>query len=159
MGNVAVVDPAATITVVGTDALVLPELSEIETPLAGAGPEIVTVPADELPPTTGVGEIVKAVRDGGRTVSVVCTIVPASVAVITPVVAEDTPDVEAVKLAEVAPDGTVTEAGTETPPPEALRLTVAPPVGAPRVRVTVPVALVPPGTEVGETLTADRSGV
>ncbi|MCK7490006.1 MAG: hypothetical protein MZU79_07130 [Anaerotruncus sp.] len=67
----------------------------------------------------------------------------------------------AVKVAVVAPAGTVTVAGTCAAPvlPE-VRLTTAPPVGAGLSRVTVPVEDAPPNTVAGLTLTplsaADR---
>jgi hypothetical protein len=51
--NVAVVEPAATVTLDGTAELVLDKLTRI--PLAGAGLLRVTVPVDELPPTTELG--------------------------------------------------------------------------------------------------------
>ncbi len=75
--------------------------------------------------------------------------------IVTEVVA-DTAVVVTVKVAEVAPAGTVTEAGTvadvefdETPTGE-------PPVGAADLRVIVPVLLFPPTTEAGERLSALR---
>ena len=61
------------------------------------------------------------------------------------------------KVALEAPAVTVTLAGTETIDVFALlSVTTAPPLGAPLVNVIVPCAVVPPTTEVGLTLTADR---
>jgi hypothetical protein len=55
-----------------------------------------------------------------------------------------------VKVPEVLPAGTVMEAGTVAAAVLLLcKETVAPPVGAGPVRVTVPVELAPPDTEVG----------
>ena len=51
--NVAVVEPAVTVTLDGTVELVLDKPTTI--PLAGAALVRVTVPADELPPTTEAG--------------------------------------------------------------------------------------------------------
>jgi hypothetical protein len=54
--NVAVVDPAATVTLVGTcAAAVLLLVSDTLAPPVGAAPLSVTVPVDELPPVTLVG--------------------------------------------------------------------------------------------------------
>jgi hypothetical protein len=57
-----------------------------------------------------------------------------------------TEEVVAVKVAEVAPAGTVTLAGTCTAEWLLDRLTTAPPLGAASLRVTVPVEEVPPVT-------------
>jgi len=59
--NVAVLDPAATVTVAGTVALELLEVSVRTVPPAGAALEIVTVAVDELPAMTVVGDNDKAV--------------------------------------------------------------------------------------------------
>ena len=59
-----------------------------------------------------------------------------------------------VNVAVVAPAGTVTLAGTWAAEMLLLeRVTTAPPVGAARVNVTVPVEEVPPITELGLTVT------
>jgi len=59
-----------------------------------------------------------------------------------------------------APAATVTLAGTAATDGFALlRLTTAPPLGAPLVNVIVPCAVLPPTTEAGLTLTADRLAV
>ena len=61
------------------------------------------------------------------------------------------------KVALEAPAATVTLAGTETTDVFALlSVTTAPPLGAPPVNVIVPCAALPPTTEVGLTLTAER---
>ena len=58
--------------------------------------------------------------------------------------------VETVKVAEVAPAGTVTFAGGFTlPAAPALKVTSHPPVGAGEVRTTVPVELLPDWTVLG----------
>jgi hypothetical protein len=76
--------------------------------------------------------------------------------IVTPVFAV-TAEVLMPKVALEALAGTVTLAGTETTDVLALlSVTTAPPLGAPLVNVTVPCDVVPPTTEVGLTLTADR---
>jgi hypothetical protein len=64
------------------------------------------------------------------------------------------------KVALEAPAATLTLAGTETTDVLALpSVTTAPPLGAPPVNVIVPRDVVPPTTEVGLTLTADKLAV
>ncbi len=64
------------------------------------------------------------------------------------------------KVALVAPAATVTLLGTEATDVFALlKVTTAPPLGAPLVNVIVPCDAVPPTTEVGLTLTADKLAV
>ena len=58
-----------------------------------------------------------------------------------------------VKVAVVAPAATVTDAGTVALVELELSVTAMPPVGAAPLSVTVPVELVPPRTDVGETVT------
>jgi len=53
----------------------------------------------------------------------------------------------------VAPAATVTDAGTVALVELELKVTAMPPVGAAPLSVTVPVELVPPRTDVGETVT------
>jgi hypothetical protein len=68
----------------------------------------------------------------------------------------DTAEVLTAKVTLEAPAPTVTLDGTTTDAFALLRLTRAPPLGAPPVNVTVPCAVLPPTTELGLTLTADR---
>jgi len=100
------------------------------------------------------------VVDAGVTVSVAVRLTPPKVAVIVTLVFAVTADVLTPKVALEAPAATDTLAGTETIDGFALlSVTTAPPLGAPPVNVIVPCAAVPPLTEVGLTLTADRLAV
>ena len=55
IANVAVVDPAATVTDAGTVAAALPEARFTTKPPTGAAALIVTVPVEPTPPMTVVG--------------------------------------------------------------------------------------------------------
>jgi len=54
--NVAVEEFAATVTLAGTTALAVLDVNATTTPPVGAGPLNVTVPLEEDPPATDVGE-------------------------------------------------------------------------------------------------------
>jgi hypothetical protein len=68
--NVAVVAPAATVTVPGTVAELLPEPRVTTSPVGPAGPVRVTVPVELEPPTTEVGSKVTLLIAGMVTVKV-----------------------------------------------------------------------------------------
>lgn len=88
------------------------------------------------------------------TVSVVVLVVSPYCAEITADVGVETALVCTTKVAVVCPAATATVAGTFATPGLALdKLIVTPPLGAPALRVTVPVAGSGPGIEDGETLT------
>ena len=86
-------------------------------------------------------------------VSVADFVPPLAVALMVAVVFAVTAVVEMVKFTLVAPAGTVTRAGTTAEPLLLERDTTNPLEGAGLVRVTVPVELFPPKTEVGFRLT------
>jgi len=67
-----------------------------------------------------------------------------------------TAEVATVKLALVAPAGTVTLAGTLAAAPPLASVATAPPAGAAEVRVTVPVEKLPPTTVVGFKASEER---
>jgi hypothetical protein len=156
MVKVAVVAPAATVTVAGTVAHAAEELRLTEVPPVGAWPVRVTVPVDVWPPFTPVGESDKLDTVGELTVNVAVALDIYMDAVITGYWVVDTARVVIVKLAEVLPAATVTEVGTVAALViEADRDIGHPPAGAGPVRVTVPVEVFPgpPTTLVGDTVT------
>lgn len=112
---------------------------------------------DRLAGDTNVGAA-GAVVDG-FTVNEAERVMPPETAVIVDVVAVVTEPVVIVKFALVAPDGTVTFAGTVVAVELSDSDTTAPPAGAAAVRVTVPVEDVPPVTLAGFTDNADSVGV
>ena len=149
--NVADVAPAATVTVAGTVALVLFEARVTTLPLGPAGPVNVTVPITGAPPNRADGESVTLDTPAPVTVRTVVFVTEPAVAVTVTGVSDETGLVLILNVAEVAPAGTVTLAGTVALVEEDFNVTMVPPVGAPPERVTVPVELVPPTTELGET--------
>jgi len=71
-----------------------------------------------------------------------------------------TDEVDTVNVADVCPAGIVTVEGTGPLVELAVRFTIAPPVGAIPLRVTVPVALAPPLTDAGLKATpTNKAGV
>jgi hypothetical protein len=157
--NVALVAPAGTVTLEGVEAVDELSLSDTTIPPLGAAAVNVTVPVEDVPPTTDVGLRLTAESDvevgGGVTVMAVWSIVPLSDAVRPTVVVPNGGDVVMVKLALVAPTGTMTLAGTlATVGIWLLKSTGTPGSGAALWSVTVPVADWPPVTVVGDTLKA-----
>ena len=158
----ALVAPAATVTLAGTPATVVLLLDNVTmAPPVEAAVVKVTVPVLGAPPTTLVGLTVTEDKLGGGgvglTVSTAVGEAPPKVPEIVAVVAAVTAVVVMEKFALVAPAATVTLAGTvATAVLALLRLTMAPPGGAPAVSVTVPCDELPPTTEVGATLTVDK---
>jgi hypothetical protein len=154
--KVALVAPAATVTLAGTEARAELLLARVTTaPSDGAALVRVTVPCDEFPPVTLAGfrlsvERVKGVGvAGGDTVSVAVLVTPNDAETVTEVDAE-TDAVVIVKPALVAPAATVTLAGTEARAELLLAsVTTEPPDGAAPFRVTVPCEELPPVTVVG----------
>jgi hypothetical protein len=165
--KLAVVEPAATVTLAGTEVAV--ELSESETsaPPLGAAALSVTVPLDELPPTTLLGLTDTDESDalgGGEEPAVISSSacfpgLPARSAKMFMLNCELTGLVTMVKVALVAPAGTVTldgivatveGAGVES------ATTVLPLCAT--LSVTVPVDGLPPATLVGLTETPESTG-
>ena len=146
--NVALVAPAATVTLAGTvAAAVLLLVSVTAAPPAGAAPFKVTVPVEEVPPVTLVGLSVMLEGVGALTVRFTDFVVPLSTAEMLDAVSAATGAVVTGNVALVAPAATVTLAGTVAADVLLLvRVTAAPPAGAAPLNVTVPVEEAPPVT-------------
>jgi hypothetical protein len=148
MVNVAVVDPAGTVTDAGTLATVVVPLVSVTTTASVATPDNVTVPVLFVPPLTLVGFKVRVdTTRTGLTLIVAVLDTPLRVPVIVKEDATVTVRVVTVKVAVVDPAATVTLAGTvPIVVDEDVSVTTAPPVGAALVNVTVPVTVLPPVT-------------
>lgn len=149
--KVALVRPAATVTLLGTVATeVLLLESDTVTPPVGATPFRVTVPVDVLPPLTVVGFRLVAESDGRVTVRFAFCVAPLNEAEILTEADPETGTVVTAKVALVAPAATVTFAGAEAFAELLLEMvTTEPPAAAGPLRVTVPVEALPPMTDVG----------
>jgi hypothetical protein len=151
--NVPVDWPAPMLIDAGTDAEapLEPKVTVRELPVA-TGPFKVTVPVEETPPFTVVGLRLKPKTTGAVTVKIAVSGVPSCVAVIVALALAATAKVATGKVAVVLPEVTFTELGTDAAALLLeLRRTVMPAAGAGSLRVTVPVGLVPPITDVGLT--------
>ena len=162
--NVALVAPAATVTVDGTLATVVLLLESVTSaPPDGAAPLRVTIPVEEFPPVTLVGFSVSAESVGagggaGVTVSEADLVTPPYAAEILTVVDAATALVLTVNVALVAPAATVTLDGTLAAVVLLLEsVTSAPPDGAAPLSVTVPVEEFPPATLVGFSESEERA--
>lgn len=153
--NVAVDEPAETVTEAGTVATEVLELVSVTSaPPAAALPVSVTVPVDELLPTTAVGESVREESAAGVTVSVAVLVTPAATPVMVAEVEDATPSVVTVNVAVLALAATVTLAGTVAAAVLELEsVTARPPVAAFPVSVTVAVEGLPPTTLAGTSVT------
>jgi hypothetical protein len=162
--NAALVAPAATVTLVGTvtrAGLLL--VRETSAPPLGAGALRVTRPEDGDPPTTVLGVSVSDVRVGpavgwGVTVREAVCVRPELEAEMVTVVEAAEDEVVTWKATAVAPEGTVTLAGTVATAVLLLeREKDTPPLGAEVFRVIRPVDEFPALTLVG--LSASENGV
>jgi hypothetical protein len=112
IGNVTMALPAGTITEAGTTTFALLLVSV--TVVAAVTTSVrVTVPTAATPPTTGAGAAVMLPTVRIRTASVPDTVVPFAFADISTLRVAVTDVVVTVKVANVFPLGTITDAGTE----------------------------------------------
>jgi hypothetical protein len=156
--NVAVVAPAATVTLDGTVTPVTAEASVTERPPVGAALVRVTVPVAVAGPVTEFGEIPRLVIVGALTASVALADAPFADAPIVTDWFDPTATVVTVAVIVVAPAGTVTVAGTVAAALLEVKATLSPPLGAAALIVTVAVEEVPPTTDVGFSVTAVTPG-
>jgi hypothetical protein len=164
----AVVEPAVTVTLVGTVAAFVLLLDSVTTaPPLGAALERVTVPCEVLPLVTLVGFNVsedKLAGGGGGgtglTVSDAVRVVPPKEPEMVTLLVAVTVAVLMLKVALVTPAGTVTLAGVEATLGALLEsVTIAPPLWAALLKVTVPCDVLPPTRLAGFRLTDDRDSV
>lgn len=144
-----VVAAAAIVADAGTVAALFAEDRAIESPPVGAALLMVSVPVDEVPPGTDAGFNVSDDRVGAVTVKFALAVLAPVPAVIAAVALVATAVVDTVNVAVDAAAATVTVAGTVAEALPELNGTDVPAVGAGPVRVTVPVDVVPPTTDVG----------
>jgi len=159
--NGAVVLPAPIVTLAGTLATAGFALDKLTTtPPVDAGWVRVTVPVDGLVPMMEVGlNVTVETLVAGRIVRDTRVFEPPNDAVIDTVVEVVTAAVEIVNVAVVAPPFTSTLAGTvATAVLLLLSATVAPPVGAGPLSVTVPVDSPPPTREAGFAARVEGTG-
>lgn len=149
MANVPVVAPATMVMEPGRRAsdVLLERVMTI--PLDGAGPANVTVPRVESPPRRTEGSTASDASDVDDVaaevrLSTALRVWPPVEAVMVTAVAVVTVCVEMLKVPLDAPAATLREAGTDAAAPLLVSVTVAPPVGAAPLSVTVPCTDVPP---------------
>jgi hypothetical protein len=127
-------------------------------PPEGVTPVSVTVPVAEAPPLTVDGLIVTEAGVGASTVRIVEAEFKFAEAVSFELVGLATGTVVTVKLAVRVPAATVTEGGAEAALLEDASVTFRPTLGAAPFNLTVPLALAPPTTLVGVTVTVPGDG-
>lgn len=147
--KIAEVEPAAIVTLEGTVALELLEDRMTTVPPEGAWPFKVTVPVDELPPSTDAGDTLTAATVSGLICNAAVKDVLPDVAVRVAVAAVETDVVVTVNVVDDEPYGTVTLDGTVAFEFLEFNVNVTPPEGAGDERVTVAVEGVPPANDGG----------
>ena len=146
--------PLETVSVIGVPVANVAEPVLPTATLIPVGLEVTRSPLLPVAVTVNVAD-----GDAGFTDSVAVLVAPPKAPLIVTDVDAVTPVVPIVKVALSAPAATVTLAGTLAAVTLLLdSATMAPPMGAAVVNVTVPVAGAPPTTLVGLTVTADKLG-
>jgi len=148
--NVAVEEPDGIVTLAGTVALRLLDFRVITNPAVGAVTFIVTVPVAEVPPSSDVGDRVKVSSCSGLMARTADLETKPYFAEIVVLVATETPTVVMLNVAELLPAGIVTVDGTVASTLLDFNDRVVPSAPAATFKVTVPVAEVPPRSEVGD---------
>lgn len=146
-------EPAATVIDAGTVADALLELSDTSAPPVGAGELRVIVHAVGEPPTTDPGLTDSVNVLTAVIVRTAIVLAPPPDAVIVELVFAVTAAVDTVKVAVIAPEATVTDAGTVVFVPLHDNTTTMPPAGAGPLSETVPLDAPPPVTVEGDRLT------
>jgi hypothetical protein len=142
--NVTLVAPAGTVTVAGTVTALLALDNVTTVPAGPAADPRVTRNVMLLPPLRDVGDADNAVITAAFTTTFSDLLIAPWDATTVPAVSESTATDVAVKLAESAPSGTVTVAGTVIAGLLLTKSTVTPPAGAIPVNVTLPMVDAPP---------------
>jgi hypothetical protein len=153
--KVAVVAPVATVTLLGTEAADWLLVNVTVVPPEGAGALSVTVPVDAAPPIRAAGFRVTELTKSGRTSNGSPIELVPHFAVTVDVTGSVIVLVLIINVADDAPAETLTLEGTSTADWLLLSQTVAPPVGAAPLSVTVPVEFVPPVTPGGTKVRLD----
>jgi hypothetical protein len=147
---------------IDTDKLVMP-LCEVESltiiPPVGAGPLSVTVPIEELPPTTELGDTTSVFTEVILIPSVALFVTPLRLAEITALTLLVTGEVFTVNVAAVEPSGIETEGATVAAGLLLDKAISTPAGGAGALSVTVAVELDPPARLVGFRTRILRSGI
>jgi hypothetical protein len=156
--KVTELDPAGTVTDLGTVAFVEPEERATDIPEPAAIPLSETVPIALFPPTRLGGETLIDESEAGFRVSFADGLAVPYVAVIVTDSVLATPLDETTNVVELEPAGTTTELGTDASLLPELKVTAIPLLGAGPFSVTVPTAEVPPAMLVGAIETPVRVG-
>jgi len=139
-------EPEGTVTLAGTFTTAELDANPTLKPAAGAGPFRVTVPDEERLPTTLFEASESDATCGALTVKVAASLTPPNSAATEDAVFVSTGEGVKLNAADVAPAGTVTDAGTPRELDFDTRVTFKPPEGAFELSSTVPVSWLPPWT-------------
>ena len=147
-----------TVTVAGTLTSGFALINVTTVPPAGAGDCSVTIPVVIMPPVTLAGVNVTERMTGAAITRVPDFVTPFTAARIDALTLATTGRVVTVTDAFVAPAGIITVAWTVASGMDELRLTTTPPAGAGASMVIVAVDVLPPATDVGESVTDTGAG-